>query len=627
MLCNLTFPAYAQDDENGSLLFKDVPYDHWGIGPIALMNNLYLIKGFPDGSFKPNANVTREQFAALLCNALKLKFPLRIKQSFADVPEKKWSFPYVETVKPYLDGFYGAGGRKYFKPTIGATRTEVAAAIIKALNYKTTELKNKNILKEKFSDYGKIPENNRSYVALAVENNLIDGFPDKTFKGNAPLTRAQAAVILSKVISPEFEEETGILLEVTAPTTTSTNIIYINGVTDPKAQVFINGVSVSVNNGKFSSYYKLDKEGTYEYTIEAKVPGGKSTKVKKVVKYELPKPVLTINALPKISSTKTIKVSGKVISNGGIARVTLNDNLIASTASGTFNVPITLHGGENLLTFVATNIYGKSVKVTRIVYFDDGGPALYVESTPDTTPYKEIRILGEITDKNDPYPQLYFNNKLVQQWEDGTFEVVTSLEKGENTLTFKAIDRHGKTTTIIRKITFKPELPVLIIADIPAFTTSTSITVTGKVSDLNDEYPKLYINGKPVRIGSDGSFSTSVSLIKGDNYINFKLTNSLGDEVTSTKKITMVYPPSLKVNSIPEVVAVRNITVSGVVSDVKGDKVTVTLNDQWMSVDNKGNFYKIITLKDGENVLTFKAVNEHGLTTTVVKKVTCTAKK
>ncbi|MCS6815641.1 MAG: S-layer homology domain-containing protein, partial [Cyanobacteria bacterium] len=54
----LTRPAQAQ------VSFYDVPSGYWADGFIRELASRDIIKGFPDGSFRPNDPVTRAQFAA-----------------------------------------------------------------------------------------------------------------------------------------------------------------------------------------------------------------------------------------------------------------------------------------------------------------------------------------------------------------------------------------------------------------------------------------------------------------------------------------------------------------------------------------------------------------------------------
>ncbi|MGG1880717.1 S-layer homology domain-containing protein, partial [Paenibacillus cisolokensis] len=46
--------------------FKDVPADHWARSAIESAVHKGYFKGYSDGTFRPNANITRAEFAALM---------------------------------------------------------------------------------------------------------------------------------------------------------------------------------------------------------------------------------------------------------------------------------------------------------------------------------------------------------------------------------------------------------------------------------------------------------------------------------------------------------------------------------------------------------------------------------
>jgi len=54
----------------GTASYPDVPADHWAAGVIAAMKNVGLIAGYPDGTFHPNDQIKRSEFAVLACRAL-----------------------------------------------------------------------------------------------------------------------------------------------------------------------------------------------------------------------------------------------------------------------------------------------------------------------------------------------------------------------------------------------------------------------------------------------------------------------------------------------------------------------------------------------------------------------------
>jgi hypothetical protein len=57
----LTLSAYAQ--------MNDVPQNHWAYQAIRDLVRLRILEGFPDGTFQPNRQVTRAEFAQAIARA------------------------------------------------------------------------------------------------------------------------------------------------------------------------------------------------------------------------------------------------------------------------------------------------------------------------------------------------------------------------------------------------------------------------------------------------------------------------------------------------------------------------------------------------------------------------------
>ncbi len=108
--------------------FSDVPEDYWAYKQISKMVELGILKGYPDGTFKPENSVTRAEFATMVVLAKKLTLVSPATPTFKDVPTNHWAFKYVETavkagyLKGYPDGTFG--------PSRTITREEVAAVMV-----------------------------------------------------------------------------------------------------------------------------------------------------------------------------------------------------------------------------------------------------------------------------------------------------------------------------------------------------------------------------------------------------------------------------------------------------------------------------------------------------------------
>lgn len=94
-----------------------------------------------------------------------------------------------------------------FRPNNKITRSEIASILVRALNLQAAD---ESALA--FADGGAIPEWARGAVAAAVENGLVKGYPvpgGVEFRANNPITRAELAAILSRVLEDRLGEITG----------------------------------------------------------------------------------------------------------------------------------------------------------------------------------------------------------------------------------------------------------------------------------------------------------------------------------------------------------------------------------------------------------------------------------
>ncbi len=127
------FSKYAVMVEPAQALldFKDVASSHWAYKQIMDFAAKKFILGYADNTFLPGNNISRAEFAAVLVRALGLKEVKPAASSFKDVDAGSWYYGYVETVcsgalmKGYEDGA--------FKPNENITRQEIAAVLVRVL--------------------------------------------------------------------------------------------------------------------------------------------------------------------------------------------------------------------------------------------------------------------------------------------------------------------------------------------------------------------------------------------------------------------------------------------------------------------------------------------------------------
>ena len=130
-------------DQTYSNTFSDVPKGYWAANYIGYMQQFGIITGYSDGSFRPDAPVTRAEFAAIASRFEKLT---EGSKSFTDVPDTYWAARYINfaATRGWVTG-YSDGT---FKPENTITRAEVAAVTCRLLERSADQSYIRSHLKE-----------------------------------------------------------------------------------------------------------------------------------------------------------------------------------------------------------------------------------------------------------------------------------------------------------------------------------------------------------------------------------------------------------------------------------------------------------------------------------------------
>jgi hypothetical protein len=166
---------------------------HWAESQISSWIDKGLIKGYEDGSFKPENQITRAEFIALVNRSF--GFTEKAAISFGDVPADNWAYPEIAIavkagyITGYEDGTIGAA-----KPI---SRQEVAAIVDRLLDLSKTES-----AATSFTDSGSIALWAKGSVDAAVAKGILKGYAeDNSFKPGKSITRAEAVVTLDRAVA------------------------------------------------------------------------------------------------------------------------------------------------------------------------------------------------------------------------------------------------------------------------------------------------------------------------------------------------------------------------------------------------------------------------------------------
>lgn len=157
---------------------------HWASNYIFELFEKKVISGYPDGSFKPNEQVTYEHFIKMLVvqKGLTINWAPKGLEQFAS-----WARPYIQTA---LDsGIVTSEDLTNIKTGTPIPREVAVKLMVNALENEVTEM---NELTFKDNDL----INFKDEVAVATTLKIIGGYPDGTFRPQGTLTRAEASKIL-----------------------------------------------------------------------------------------------------------------------------------------------------------------------------------------------------------------------------------------------------------------------------------------------------------------------------------------------------------------------------------------------------------------------------------------------
>ncbi|MDP4117837.1 MAG: S-layer homology domain-containing protein [Bacillota bacterium] len=159
----------------------------------------YVI-GYPDGSVKPENNISREEIATifyrLLTDATKDKI-VTGTNNFSDMELSRWSNKAVLTMAAggYIKGYEDGS----FKPEDYITRAEFATIASRFLE------ENDSVNNTKLTDInGHWAE---KYIKQVADSGWITGYEDGTFRPDAYITRAEAMTIINRILNRHINEE------------------------------------------------------------------------------------------------------------------------------------------------------------------------------------------------------------------------------------------------------------------------------------------------------------------------------------------------------------------------------------------------------------------------------------
>ena len=109
--------------------FTDVKMTDWFAQAVNALNKAGVLSGYKDGTFAPNANISRAEFVTALTKCFTL--PDGGEADFTDVPETFWAYGFIAAATS--QGWISGVGNGLFEPNRGIKRSEAVAVLNGAL--------------------------------------------------------------------------------------------------------------------------------------------------------------------------------------------------------------------------------------------------------------------------------------------------------------------------------------------------------------------------------------------------------------------------------------------------------------------------------------------------------------
>lgn len=163
--------------------FTDIT-GHWAATYIDKLRLKKILTGRKPGLFMPDDTVTRAELVKIALKAFDYKLYSPEISPFSDVDLYLWYTPYISKALDLqlVQGY----GENLFAPDKQISRVEALKILLMSAGFNISAQFSSLIFPDVENDawYSK-------YLAFALENRIVNGYSDGTFKPNAPVTRAE----------------------------------------------------------------------------------------------------------------------------------------------------------------------------------------------------------------------------------------------------------------------------------------------------------------------------------------------------------------------------------------------------------------------------------------------------
>lgn len=185
-----------EEDKPVENYYSDIA-SNWAAEDINLLADLGVVTGKPDGTFRPDSEITRAEIVAILVRLYDLNSDDMV---LFDDTKDHWASGYISIAASlgYVNGF----DAKHFGPDDQLTREQMAVMTARIAELQEDTSGGNPV---PFTDKDRISSWALSAVTSVFQNGVISGYPDGTFRPSAKITRAEACHMIVNLINLQQE--------------------------------------------------------------------------------------------------------------------------------------------------------------------------------------------------------------------------------------------------------------------------------------------------------------------------------------------------------------------------------------------------------------------------------------
>jgi hypothetical protein len=173
-----------------AVIFSDIAPNAWYENYVSDLLSRNILNGYSNGTFAPDKEITREEFAKMICLAMGWELISPDKPTYPDTTKERWSYRYVETASKH--GAIIGYPEGVFKPNQIIRRDELTAIVTRAKALQDTT-------GQGFTD---VPKDTWAYkyILTAKNKQIVNGNPNGLFEPARPSTRAEGAAAIYRMM-------------------------------------------------------------------------------------------------------------------------------------------------------------------------------------------------------------------------------------------------------------------------------------------------------------------------------------------------------------------------------------------------------------------------------------------